>query len=125
MMKRILTGCLAVGIAFAAGMPAARALSLKGVVAYPVPFNPDTRTLSLKNADGPDPAANSVKIQIFDINGDSVFSRQYSSLSSFKWNGRNGAGRKVKPGMYIIKVTAEDESVGGYDRKMIRILVDY
>ncbi|HDP79658.1 MAG TPA: T9SS type A sorting domain-containing protein [Spirochaetes bacterium] len=125
MLKHILTACIATAIALAAGAPAARALSLKGVVAYPVPFNPDTRTLSLKNAGGPDPVTNSVKIEIFDINGDSVFSRQYSSLSSFKWNGRNGAGRKVKPGMYIIKVTAEDANDGGYDRKMIRILVDY
>ena len=83
------------------------------VYAYPVPFKPDKHQLLNINA----PAATAVKCSVFDINGDTV-----RTFSGKKWNGRNGKGRKVNPGLYIIKVEIDDGS-GNYGKKMIRIIV--
>ncbi len=100
------------------------ALDMSAVKAYPVPFNPDKSTgLKLLLPAAPD-ISGIIKISIFDINGDLVFDRGYPSLAPFVWNGRNQSGRKVKPGLYIIKVSAEDSN-GDYGKKLIRILVDY
>lgn len=97
------------------------ALSLSGVVAYPVPYNPNTQLMKI---DSPSPIpVSKVTIEIFDINGDGVFKRDFTSFPA-NWNGRNNSGRKVKPGMYIVKVTAEATD-GGFARKILRILVDY
>ncbi|MGV7931214.1 MAG: T9SS type A sorting domain-containing protein [Spirochaetota bacterium] len=108
----LLAGCVASTVVFA--------LDMSGVKAYPVPYNPERGTLKIEV-----PVGNNIKIQIYDINGDSVFERSYGSgLPPIEWGGRNGSGRKVKPGLYIVKVTSEDGS-GGYGKKLIRILVDY
>ncbi|HSV98216.1 MAG TPA: FlgD immunoglobulin-like domain containing protein [Spirochaetota bacterium] len=111
----LLAGCVASTAAFA--------LDMSGVMAYPVPFNPDKKTLTIG---GLPPGASDIRIKIFDINGDSVFERSYSpAATTIEWSGRNNSGRKVKPGLYIIKVTAEDSATGNYGKKLIRILVDY
>ncbi|HPJ36826.1 MAG TPA: FlgD immunoglobulin-like domain containing protein [Spirochaetota bacterium] len=68
-------------------------------------------------------AVNRVKIEIFDINGDLVLDREYSSLPVI-WNGRNGSGRMVGAGMYIIKVTVEKTDTGEHGVRIIRILVN-
>ena len=67
---------------------------------------------------------NSVKLDIFDINGDRVISKNLSSLPA-KWNGRNSRGIRVKPGLYIIKVVVENTAEATYGKKIIRILVNY
>ncbi|MBN2402855.1 MAG: T9SS type A sorting domain-containing protein [Spirochaetes bacterium] len=91
------------------------------VIAYPVPFNPNIHgTLRIDIPAGIDKE----KIEIFDINGDSVFTREYSSLTTIMWNGRNKDGKLVNPGLYIIKITLENTSTGQYGRKIIRILVN-
>jgi len=102
---------------------AAFSLSLDDTIAFPVPFNPNKHSyLTIRSS----ASADSIDVVIYDINGDKVLSRHYSTFASdnIKWNGRNGSGRKVKPGLYIIKITAED-SDGSYGKKIIRILVDY
>lgn len=102
----------------------AYALDLKNVVAYPVPFNPNKGTLIIG-----DPAnttylnSHKIKLAIFDINGDLVIEKAVSGVAVV-WNGRNGAGRFVKPGLYIIKVEVDDDD-GDYGKKVIRILVNY
>jgi len=102
----------------------ALALDMSGVRAYPVPYNPEKSIgLKLLLPAVPD-ISGIIKISIFDINGDLVFNREYSSVGLFVWNGRNLSGRKVKPGLYIIKVSAEGSN-GEYGKKLIRILVDY
>lgn len=105
---------------------AALALDLGNVIAYPVPFDPNRHILTIKD-NAPSPAqVSKLKIDIFDINGDSVFSREIvlSGPVLTQWSGRNNSGRKVRPGLYIIRVTAENAS-GDYGRKIIKILVDY
>ena len=97
-------------------------LDMEGVIAYPVPLNPNRHQLTLHDK-GTLPSVDSIKVEIFDINGDLVLARSYG-VFPITWNGRNGSGKMVKPGLYIIKVTAED-AAGGYGKKIIRILVDY
>jgi hypothetical protein len=109
----LLAGCVASTVVFA--------LDMSGVKAYPVPFNPNGRELWIDI-----PFGDNNKIQIYDINGDHVFERSGGSgTPAMRWSGRNSSGRKVKPGLYIIKVTAEDSTTGDYGKKLIRILVDY
>ncbi|MFH0976425.1 MAG: hypothetical protein V1874_11650 [Spirochaetota bacterium] len=96
-------------------------LDVNNIKAYPVPFNPNKHD-SLK-IDGFPADTNKIKMVIMDINGDSVFTREYSSSATIIWNGRNGNGRTAKPGLYIIKLTVETSS-GDYGKKIIRILIN-
>ncbi|MFC1669032.1 T9SS type A sorting domain-containing protein [Spirochaetota bacterium] len=96
------------------------AFDLKSIVAYPVPFNPKNGVLTVEDRVA---AADKISITIYDINGDKVFSSSNAS-SSITWNGRNRRGMRVKPGLYLIRVTVEDNS-GDYGKKVIRILVNY
>lgn len=106
------------------------AWDMDGVIAYPVPLNPEKSVLKIRDTSGLITHAQ-VRVQIFDINGDPVFDREFSisNLSdpppnNYCWNGRNNAGRKVSPGLYIMKITAEGAS-GEHGVKILRILVDY
>ncbi len=101
-------------------------LNIDNVIAYPVPFNPDLhKNLKIANKPGTDAGAvDKVKIEIYDINGDPVFTKEYSTIINILWNGRNNKGRVVGPGLYIIKITLEDSASGEYRQKIIRILVN-
>ena len=100
---------------------AAAGLYADKLIAYPVPFNPEKQTLNLKFESGA--VVNGlVSVEIFDINGDHVFSRQYSSLSAFLWKGYNNNGVRVKAGLYIVKVRIEYAD-GMQPTDLIRILV--
>lgn len=99
-------------------------MDMKNIIAFPVPFNPKIHNnieIGNKPATSVGPI-DKVKIEIYDINGDSVFKRDYSSLNVY-WNGRNNSGKIVRPGLYIIKVTLENSATGAYGKKIIRILV--
>ena len=100
------------------------AIDMGKIVAYPVPFNPKKQNrLTIGYPSGVAGAADyNVKIEIFDINGDLVTKKNGSQFPLY-WNGRNDSGRYVKPGMYIIRVAAENDSE--YGKKNIRILVNY
>lgn len=100
------------------------ALNANNIIAYPVPFYPRIQTMKI----GYDPAVaadavDQIKIEIFDINGDLVLERTMSVLP-YIWNGRNGSGRMVGAGMYIVKVTVENTATGEHGVKIIRILVN-
>ena len=98
-------------------------LNMSGVIAYPVPFNPDKKALTIK---GTGISTYTTDINICDINGDIVLSRTLSNLSSdYNWSGYNSRGKKVKPGMYIIRIRMEDTTNGAHGEKIIRILVNY
>ena len=92
---------------------------MKDVIAFPVPFNPKKQNrLEISGV----VFTGSIKVVIFDINGDIVIKKRGSQFPVY-WNGRNGSGRYVKPGLYIIRVVAENDSE--YGKKNIRILVNY
>jgi flagellar hook assembly protein FlgD len=100
------------------------AIDMDKIAAYPVPFNPKKiNKITVGYPAGVTGNADyNIKIEIFDINGDFVAKRTGSQFPVY-WNGRNHSGRYVKPGMYIIKVVAENDNE--YGRKTIRILVNY
>lgn len=103
----------------------AHPLNVHNIIAYPVPFNPRIQVLKIgyKPSVPPD-TVDTVTIEVFDINGDSVFLREYSSLNNpVIWNGYNNSGKRVKPGLYIIKVTVENSQSGERGLRIIRIVV--
>ena len=100
-------------------------MDVNGIIAYPVPYNPKKGVLTVR--DNNNITVNSVTLEIYDINGDPVAEKHYSGLglTGIKWNGRNSRGSYVKPGLYILRITAEDTGSGDYGKKLIRILIDY
>jgi flagellar hook assembly protein FlgD len=96
---------------------------MAGVRAYPVPFNPNVTPNMTIDYPGVT-LAGTVKINIYDINGDLMLSASSSNSLGFTWNGRNDKGRLVAPGMYIIKVEIQNND-GTYGKKLIRILINY
>jgi len=103
----------------------AYAFDMKDIIAYPVPFNPQQKTLTIGYKAGSSLSLSGYKVKatIYDINGDLVLEKSRSQ-GPLIWNGRNSSGRFVKPGLYILKVEVEDDN-GDYGKKIIRILVDY
>lgn len=100
------------------------ALRAKNIIAYPVPFNSNFHTLRFKYKDGTTPETlDRVRINIYDVNGDGVFSADYSSLAAIGWNGLNGNGKRAKPGLYLVKITIEYSATGEKDTGVIRILI--
>jgi len=97
------------------------AADMKAVIAAPVPFNPHTHILSVMHL----PNYDSFTLEVFDVAGDRVVTKSYNISANVKWNGRNNFGKIVKPGMYILKVTARETSTDKYGMKKIRILVKY
>lgn len=91
------------------------------LIAYPVPLNPALQTLQLKYQSSA--SVSNVDVDIFDINGDKVFSRHYAALSDFRWKGFSGSGRSVGAGLYIVKVKSEDSATGAVKTDTVRILV--
>jgi hypothetical protein len=103
------------------------AMDLSGVHAYPVPFNPNR---SINNAiiitGFPALAGGySIDMEVFDINGDQVTKRSFNTAADVKWNARTDSGSRVKPGMYIIKITIDYNGTGDFAKKLIRVLVAY
>jgi hypothetical protein len=101
---------------------AAHSYNMAAVVAYPVPYNPRYGVLTIEDKSGV--AFNKIRIHIYDVNGHDVYSGMFPGYPAI-WNGRTQTGRMVGPGMYIIKVEAENVLTGLYGKKMIRILVEY
>jgi len=100
-------------------------LNMSGVIAYPVPFNPDKKALIIEDKGNTiTTTVDRMEVEIYDINGDTVYKRTVSSAESLTWSGYNSRGKMVKPGMYIIRVRIEDQS-GAHGEKIIRILVNY
>jgi hypothetical protein len=100
-------------------------INIDNVIAYPVPFNPKLhKNLNITNKPLTSVGTvDRVKIEIYDINGDRVITKEYSTINVL-WNGRNQKGKLVGPGLYIIKITLEDSASGEYKQKIIRILVN-
>ena len=102
------------------------AIDIKNIIAYPVPFNPkkSVQYITINNPSNTPTGNFKIKVQVYDVNGDKVFYRDYTSFP-IRWNGRNNSGLLAKPGFYIIKLEVEDSDTGGYNKKIIRILIRY
>jgi hypothetical protein len=95
------------------------------LIAYPVPFDPNNQSLRLKYE--PERNPGNLHVEIFDINGDLVLSRDYSYTSNsnngFRWKGYDGQGRPVASGLYILKTRWEDNDTGKIKTDAVRITV--
>jgi hypothetical protein len=101
---------------------AAYSYNMIALVAYPVPYNPHYGVLKVEDRSGV--TFNKIRIRIYDVNGHDVYSGIFFGYPAI-WNGRTQTGRMVSPGMYIIKVEAENVLTGLYGKKLLRILVEY
>lgn len=101
-------------------------VDMSKIHAYPVPYNPKKngapKTITFTGFSN---AACSVKMEVFDINGDPVVTRTFSSAANVRWNARNISGKLVSPGMYIVKLSVEDDGTGDFGKKIIRVLIAY
>ncbi|MBN1532227.1 MAG: hypothetical protein JXA20_06160 [Spirochaetes bacterium] len=120
-MKRKMLFAAVIVLSISAGLLAS---ITSGIIAYPVPYNPDRGIMQIADQSGTLTGVTKVEVTIMDINGDQVFNRIYPGLSGVAWNGRNSSGSKVRPGFYMVKVEVEDVS-GFRGSKVIRILVNY
>jgi hypothetical protein len=92
------------------------------LIAYPVPFDPANTTLKLKYQ--PDRTGGiSVNIEIFDVNGDRIFSRKFADIGDFRWKGFSDDGKKISNGLYIVKVRWEEAATGKVITDAVRITV--
>ena len=102
-----------------------------GIIAYPVPFNPDSQLLKISYPNGvtpPQASFDKVTIDISDINEDEVFHDVYGSTtlaftSPIIWNGRNNSGNIVGAGEYIIEIVTGNTQTGYYLSSNIIILI--
>jgi len=103
-------------------------IDMSGVYAYPVPYNPKKSSAKVMQFRGL-PVSGTVKMEVFDINGDRVLSRTFSPASSAQWSARNEKGKLVSPGMYIIKLSLDvpnaTPSDDNFGKKIIRVLIAY
>ncbi len=121
MMKKLMIP-LILAIA-SAGLFCDHTISESDIIAYPVPFNPDTQVLKIA-CSGTPVTVDKVTVTIMDINGDEVFVGTYATISSpIAWNGRNNAGTVVDAGEYFIRVVTENSQTGYYSTNLIRILI--
>ncbi|MDI6642091.1 MAG: hypothetical protein QME68_07260 [Elusimicrobiota bacterium] len=83
---------------------------------YPKPFPPGSEELKIRYTLRED---SEIKLKIFTLIGDLVREYEYESgiegkskgvpegYTEIKWDGRNGAGRIVSNGMYLIVIDAD------------------
>ncbi|HRX16235.1 MAG: hypothetical protein JXK07_02285 [Spirochaetes bacterium] len=97
--------------------------SEESIIAYPVPFNPGTTSLTIADKSSSFTGVPiRINIDIFDICGDKIFNGSYNSFPVL-WKGYSSGGKRVSNGLYIVKVTVENLSTGSIEKKVIRILV--
>jgi hypothetical protein len=100
-----------------------RSIKECGIIAYPVPFNPDRQVLNIAYTGAP-AIIDSVHVDIFDLNGDDVFTGDYGSFTSpILWNGRNSGGVIAEAGDYIIKVIIKNTQTGLYSECLVDIVI--
>ncbi len=130
-MKRVATSFLgACCIIFCA--TALRAYNSNGIIIWPVPFYPgngivqitDLNALALEAAGYPgSPIFNKVKLSIYTLEGDEVNSGTQLAYPAI-WDGRDRYGKRLDPGVYIVKVESEDVRTGLHATKTVRVLAN-
>lgn len=104
------------------------AFDMSQIVAYPVPFNfrkATNKYITIDNRSGGPAGTFMINVKVYDINGDDVFSRSFSSFANVKWNGYNNNNKRVMPGLYILKITVEDPATGDHGEKIFRLLINH
>lgn len=93
--------------------------STGGVIAWPVPYTPGWGLFSVMDYSGV--PFNKVRMKIYNIDGEEVNSGLFPGYPAL-WNGRNRNGRRVDPGVYHVKIEAEDVRTGLHGTKTLPVL---
>jgi hypothetical protein len=89
------------------------------VFGWPIPYFPGSGIFMVRDFSGV--PFNKVKIKVYNIDGEEVNSGMYPGYPAI-WNGRDRNGRRVDPGVYHIKIEAEEVATGLHGTKEITIL---
>src|SRR5512136_1856868 len=81
------------------------AYKTKGVILWPVPYYPGIGVFQIN--DYAVVPFNKVKMKVYDVNGEEVASGLYPGYPVI-WNGRNRDGDRADPGVYTVKIEAEN-----------------
>ncbi|OHD68717.1 MAG: hypothetical protein A2W19_12970 [Spirochaetes bacterium RBG_16_49_21] len=92
-----------------------------GVIVYPVPYYPGKGVFQAVDLSGT--TFNKVKMKIYNIEGEQVFSGVYPGYPVI-WNGRNDSGERADPGMYTVKIEADNIFTGLHAEKTVSILTN-
>ena len=117
-MKNIISG-LASGIIILFLTLPVFSYNTKGIVSYPIPFYAGNGVFQVRDFSGIN--FNKVRINIYDGDGEEVSAGRYPGYPAL-WDGRDKNGRRVKPGLYIVKIDAEDVTTGLHGKKLVKIL---
>lgn len=128
-MNKIISIVVALGCCMASASTA-YAYHSNGVVVWPIPYFPGNGVLQVTDIQAVALAAmgypggavfNKVKMKVYSIDGEEVNSGIYPGYPAV-WNGRDRSGNRADPGMYIVKVEAEDIRSGLHATRTTRIL---
>ncbi|RME91886.1 MAG: T9SS C-terminal target domain-containing protein [Candidatus Hydrogenedentota bacterium] len=89
--------------------------------AYPNPFSSAHETLTIEKTDG-SAFSGSVKITVYDFNLKKLYQKEYAAPTSIRWNGFDDLGRRVRPGIYFIRVE-EENTDSSYANQYLKVLV--
>ena len=96
----------------------AKAYHTPMVIGWPVPYIPGYGVFTVKDYAPID--FQYVKMKIYSIEGEEIYSARFPGYPAL-WNGRGKDGERVDPGMYIVKIEAEN-IYGVHAKKVMRIL---
>ncbi len=93
--------------------------------AYPNPFQPETTFLTISPVSGNFPAVGTtVRYTVYDYNRREITSGEvFNPTAGFEWNGRDGLGNVVSPGLYYIRLIVSDTVADTVRRETIKVLV--
>ena len=93
-----------------------------GIIVCPVPYFPGGGIVQINDYFGGN-YFNKVKMKIYNIDGEEVSSGMWPGYPAL-WNGRNSDGDRLDPGMYTIKIDANDIFTGLRGTKTVKILAN-
>jgi hypothetical protein len=100
---------------------AGHAYHSKGIILWPIPYYPGIGVVQINDFAGV--AFNNVKMKIYNIDGDEVYSSRWPGYPAM-WNGRNSDGDRVDPGMYTVKIESNNIFNGLRGTKTVSILAN-
>jgi len=92
-----------------------------GIILWPIPYNPGIGVMQIRDFSGVN--FNNVKMKVYSVDGEEVYSSRWPGYPVF-WNGRNSDGYRVDPGMYTVKIEANDIFSGLHSTKTVNVLAN-
>lgn len=99
----------------------AKSAPMSPVKAYPNPFSSASENLTIEKVDKT-AWSGSVKLTVYDFNMKELFSRDYAAPVSIQWNGHDSLGRRLRPGVYFLRLRQEATD-STFSEKYIKVLI--